>query len=355
MIIIFIIRRPACYNYGLDPDSLLDMLRLFTDCSDFYEPYETQFGRSMWLTFFLATYAERDGNYTSIDSVEGRRVYPKADTAAVWWTKLYLSDISDNLTSDIVVAVWRWSKSALFLEWFVNITRSTNLTICEETGWSPVMSVLKRFNFFWGYPDESKLSKIRLLIKMGASPHFTYCEQKFGVFHEMTPTACLILNPTCFKEWRNILRENNIDIENLVEQELNNGPFERQGWNKETLLKMFLVHIDDRPNNEWDHRYQCNSCNGRKYRFMNYGFRESWMKYLEAVKKGLDLNELGDYHAKSSGEETGLCKDCVGKYYDVWILDIEPIKNNSSEEYPSEDIQQALSVTIPGSFEPITL
>ena len=269
-----------------------DLIRLFGDCPDFSEP-ATNMGhkcnQSWFLLFYLASY-EQDDNYILIDSGEGRRVYPKTDSAAVWLTKAFLSEISNNLDMKVIEIIWIEARSLLFLEWFLDITQSTNLSVCLETGWSPIVEILSYRFCHWSDYDLIT-SKIRLLIEMGASPHYRRCKTMDGP-HGVTPTSLLILDPVILVEWREILQEKHVDIEHFVEQELKEGPLLHDGWNKETLLKLFAVHLDHEQGRSdprgWWHR--CDYCN-------DYGgyFRKPWMVYLEALKNGQDFNELSDY------------------------------------------------------------
>lgn len=295
-------------------------LRLFLDCLNFLDSTSYH----SWTFLYYLSISERDHFYTSTNSNEGRRVYPKTDSHAVWLAKLFLPDIAQNVTLEDLICIWRLTGSTLFLEWFMHVTGSASLFVCANAGWSRMWWLFP--NYWYTRPDLVK-AKLKLFLQMGADPHYEVLD---FLGRKVTPTALMLHDPVALESWYQILQELDFNIEDFVERELETEPLKHSGWTTKTLSNLFVS----------SRRYKlvrprvfktCSSCGCHAV-----NIDESWFEYQEAIKNEQSIDPLR-YFGKSPDDDHEISTD----YAILNNCEKSGDNNNSNEFVASEyDCQQ---------------
>lgn len=285
--------------------AILKLPRLKTDLVSLFDAFD--FSGLFWGILFrdMIIPLERDDFYSVTDyPLNGRRrVYPKLQSVAVRIVVNGLEEISENLTRKTLISIWTKARSTLFLEWFTELTKSADRTVCRETGWTLLIEIIKaQYYYSWSSLWDKELinatdyvrlqkAKIKLLIGMGGSAH--YNAHKASILRcEGSLLADLILTPYGFAIFTEILQEFEISLEHYVKQELKKGSLSQFGWSKEALMDAFLrIDYFRQHVNYYMRRNRCHRCN------ISDGCTPiSWLDYLKALKMRRDPNDLYPSH-----------------------------------------------------------
>lgn len=156
-------------------------------------------------------------------------------------------------------------------------------TIYRDTGQSLILLIVSWADFSVSYWNSFELvrDKVKLLVVKGASLHYT--------MHRQSPTTVAMEKASKFRWWCKILLALGTNIQSFVEEEIEEGPLQEKGWNKETLMQLFRDLIRNNPDKdtlEWldkSSRIKCGSLR-----------RTLWEFYLEHIKRGDFICEVND-------------------------------------------------------------
>jgi hypothetical protein len=244
---------------------------------------ETFFDSESWQLLIFSTSYESDETYDFDDSHEGRKIYPKRDSFCQLLLDKFGPDVKRNLTEDIIDQIWCHASSMRFLEWFMASTDSETLTVCKETGRSPIRKLFFMWDFR-GISDDFDLSqnKIKFLARKGASLHYSK--------NDVSITKAASRKARSWLFWCITLLELEVDLSSFAKQEFIQGAF--QGWIEVALVILFDQHrfiLERRDVYEWDDEFLCSNCEDPVPTF--------WEVYLMALEKLRELRQsvkIGD-------------------------------------------------------------
>lgn len=344
--------------------SSVGILNLLFDVYDFSDA-GTGFGTVTdwsWNILLRAIRLDRDNEYTIVPSTESRRIHPKSLTLAVRIIQSFLPDICANLTRHNIMQVWTHANSALFLEWFTNITRCANFTCCKESRWSPLIALCNTLNdLFPLFNERIFRSEIKLLLEMGAYPHYT-SHAHDGSTEDLdgeTPTSLLILSSIGFTIWNEVLQELGIDIAQFVAQELQIGPLKHFGWTQSTLLEVFLKynqrrHVFGGNYHPFSGQLKCHECGAR-----GCFSTRSWLNDLIAIKEpsqtpennisdSSEIRETREFSIVYIQDEPWYCFACIKQMFQMLKFSASfPVFDEMSLRSKSA----SPSFSMPGSYE----
>lgn len=256
-------RLPVTYHCGLpglSPLPDLDVIRTFIECLDFSvgchdDDKDLRVDQS-WKFFTLSTSLESDEAYDVVDTKEGEKIFPRKNSICQLLLDVFGSDIRKNLDHETVSEVWSFASSFQFLKWFMALTGSETLTVCKETGRSPIRSMVSTWdNFRFQLNFEMTTDIVKFLVGKGASLH--YSENDESITHRAMRGAINWL------AWCGILQQLKVDIPSFFEKETISWPL--RVWHTEELMILFhLRHYiardwkkykwDDEPPSDDAHR-----------------------------------------------------------------------------------------------------
>ena len=278
---IFLHNISANYNKSTD----MKLIRAFFEFFDFSENGDRgSSSYESWLFLCSSAGLESDEMYNVIESDEGEKIYPKYESVCQSLIDAFGSDIRKTLAKSDISAIWHFSRSLLFLKWFMASTGSEALTIDRDTLWSPITSLLMDWNSDFNYNKFSfdlTKEKIKFLEEKGASLHYTKWPESL--------TSGAMKHAITFKLWREILEELGIDIQTFTKEEIDKGPLHQKGWSEGTLMNLFRepkLKNSNEDLSEWDEIDHCSKCGSRKPTF--------WDLYREAIRSGDFICEVDD-------------------------------------------------------------
>lgn len=266
--------------YGLNPigpKSIdVDFIREFfeyldfsAEYNDFYDPVSYS---ASWQFFIFSTSCELDEAYDFVDSHEGRKIHPKRNSICQLLLDVFGSDIRENLTASIVDHIWCYATSLRFLKWFMASTDSETLTVCKETGRSPILKLFVMWDIYhlWAGDVDLVKDKFEFLVRKGAPLHYSANRLSITAWASRTPRRWVL--------WCFILLELKVDLPSFFNQEIIQGAC--LGLKKATLLTLsshfhFIVKSWDKY--KWDAEFLCSNCEGPVATF--------WKFYLKAIQR----------------------------------------------------------------------
>lgn len=211
----------------------LDVIRTFIEDLDFsvrdHDDKDLLVDQS-WKFFVFSTFFESDEAYDVVDTKEGEKIFPRKNSICQLLLDVLGSDIRKNLTSKIVDEIWSCASSSRFLKWFMASTDSETLTVCKETGRSPIRYMVSTWNNSRFQVDfKTAIDKVEFLIGKGASLHYSENDES------ITQTA--MRGATNWLAWGVILKQLKVDIPSFFEKETISWPL--RVWSKEELMMLF--------------------------------------------------------------------------------------------------------------------
>jgi hypothetical protein len=132
-----------------------------------------------------------------------------------------------------------------------------------------------------------------LLVQRGANPHLTGF-YNFTSPVEETPTSLALYTSEDFKNWKETLLANGVDLAAFVKDELLQSPLKLDGWNEDTLLQVFELNPDSRVDG-WRqscaNTNRCPRCADSDYGGLQLIVDVPWQTLLETIKKSQKREE----------------------------------------------------------------
>lgn len=261
------------------------LIRMFFEYLDF----SVQYGEGhidndrSWELFVLSTRSESDEIYDVIESDKGEEVYPRRDSICQLLLDVFGMDIKKNIRLVHIQEIWFNAQSLLFLKWFMSTIKSETGVTYRDIGQSLILRIASWTDisrFYWNN-FELVRDKVKLLVVKGASLHYT--------MHRQSPTTVAMGKAFRFHWWCKILLALGTNIQSFVEDEIEQGPLQEEGWNKETLMELFRDLIRNNLDKVKLERFDISSC-------IKCGSlrRTLWEFHLEDIKSGDFICEVND-------------------------------------------------------------
>ena len=285
----------ASMSQSPSPDAQIDTLRIFLNEFDFSNDAD----RSVdgWRALFLYVDTRR-GNEITFD----------------WLLRNCLSEITRNFNRKEFVVIIHWiNVYSRFL------LTSLLLSLGSET--------IKR-KFDGPIPSECPVIHKSIdfqrgtvaLIRWGMNIHTPHDlkEPDMSFLGLISPTSYAMLSSRTFHYWRKSLQLAEVNIEDFVKRECEIGTIVDEGWEEDTLLKLFQSTL---PPVQLAHS-PCSKCNSG---YMTYSLaviiEVSWCLELEKIKtKGVDpvgnvqISQINTILGTEKQEGKGIHCPCVQKY-----------------------------------------
>lgn len=144
----------------------------------------------------------------------------------------------------------------------------------------------------------------RFLVGKGANMHIEGLEHFQSPIAE-TPTSLAFYTPYVFFKWREIVSDGFPDLETFVEIELgvtSEGPvrrLRRDGWEVQSLLRLFQLELEFEQQPHAEHLELCPKC----ARYESTWVDLSWQKLLHQINRGEDIGDVYEQYKSSETQD----------------------------------------------------
>lgn len=254
----------------------IDTLRIFLDEAD---DFHDGFGDG-WTTLFSLEELELEGTHS----------FDEHQSAFAWFIKILQHNIrldthlsNDGSMSSLLESAIASGNLELFefiLNTFSNVvdikSRDHDVTLLTEC------------------LHHREYAMARSLIQRGANLHAEgYYSECGDIF--VCPTTYALFSSASFFEWRELLKTQSVDLEDFIASAIKQTSFSRDGWQKDTLQKLF--HLDFEPTPQ----LILNKCvNFDSFEdCVNVFVELSWQRLLDRIILGEDATGVFEGYPKS--------------------------------------------------------
>ncbi len=305
---------------------VIDTCRIFEASYDFWDETGDGWGVLKWFPIFLYELSPADVEVTL--------------EFLLWFIRSSSLEIKGNYhmnqVSDIISNAGPGFADVVGL--LLELSRTGAVDKAEEAPFDKFLSKERDKEVLLRLIEHRSWDSFKLLLTLGANPHHVYTN------HHCSPVAETLLSLAMYSSrvfwtFRNILREIDLDVEDIARQELKQGsPLLKAGWQMETLSA--LLEFEFEPDIELAELHlRCDSC---CYYIHDFEVQPYWQSVLESIKNGtyqqmsyLDTQDEQTSNSRSNPAATG--KESLASITGHSMLAQGPALSENQAAQPDEE------------------